>query len=108
MLESKASDRPLKRKEKEDITAQYRAPSWLINRVWGIHAIKTLSGWSFSPRSYNIIPNNSIVFEYIEDDDTARLQNLFAEKKASPFDCNEGGGTLLHVCATTMYNLRVN
>lgn len=108
VLESKYSDRRLKREHKVDIITQYRAPSWLMDRVWGILAIKNLSGWTFSPRSYNIIPDNSTVLEYIKDDDIARLQSLFAERKASPFDCDEGGDTLLHVCATTMYNLGVN
>lgn len=83
--------------QREEILAEYRAPPWLINRVWRIQALRAVSGWTFSPRSYNIIPNTSIVFEYLENHNISGIQELFSQRQASPFDCDEHGLSLLHV-----------
>ena len=48
-------------------------------------------------RALNIIPDSSEVFRYIRNNDVKALQKLFAEKKASPYDYNEKGESLLHV-----------
>ena len=48
-------------------------------------------------RALNIIPDSSDVFRYTRNNDVKALQKLFAEKKASPYDYNEKGESLLHV-----------
>ena len=48
-------------------------------------------------RALNIIPDSSEVFRYTRNNDVKALQKLFAEKKASPYDYNERGQSLLHV-----------
>ena len=83
--------------KREEIMAQYRAPTWLVNRAWRIQAVKASSGWTFKPRTMNIVPSNSKLFEYAETGDVKGLQDLFTKQEASPFDCNDDGSTALHV-----------
>ena len=48
-------------------------------------------------RALNIVPDSSEVFQYTRNNDVEALQKLFAEKKASPYDYNENGESLLDV-----------
>ena len=83
--------------EKEEIHVEYYWPSWLVNRVWKIQAVKVLSGWTLSPRAHNIVAYNSLVFEYAKMNDLTGLQTLFSMKLASPLDRTEMGMTPLMV-----------
>ena len=75
--------------ECEEMIAQFYGPSWLTNRTWRIRVAKTSFDWSFSPRTYNIIPQNSAVFHYARNNDVEGLQSLFRKREASPFDCDD-------------------
>ena len=90
-------DCPSKRQEFEEITGEYWGPSWLINRVWRIRAMKVSSGWSFCTRTHNIVPSESPVFGFAKNDDVKGLQELFARGEASPLDCSERDYTALDV-----------
>lgn len=59
--------------------------------------MRASSGWTFRPRSYNCIPNDSPIFWYIEKNKVEAVQELFSRKEASPFDCDEHGRQLLSV-----------
>ena len=83
--------------ECEEIIAQYYGPSWLTNRTWRLRAAKVSFDWTFSPRTYNIIPSNSAVFVCARNNDVKGLQSLFEKREASPFDCNEEDYTPLSV-----------
>jgi hypothetical protein len=48
-------------------------------------------------RALNIVPDSSEAFRYTRNNDVKALQKLFAEKKASPYDYNESGESLLFV-----------
>ena len=85
------------KQECEEIIAQYYGPSWLTNRTWRIRVAKTSFDWSFSPRTYNIIPKNSAVFFYACNNDVKALQSLFGKREASLFDCDEEDYTPLSV-----------
>ena len=85
------------KQECEEIIAQYYGPSWLTNRTWRIRVAKTSFDWSFSPRAYNIIPQNSAVFRYALNNDVKGLQSLFGKREASPFDCDDEDYTPLSV-----------
>ena len=85
------------KQECEEIIAQYYGPSWLTNRTWRIRVAKTSFNWSFSPRTYNIIPDNSAVFICARNNDVKGLQSLFGKREASPFDCDEEDYTPLSV-----------
>lgn len=80
-----------------ETTASYRGPVWLINRAWSLQARQASFGWTFRPRAYHVVPNDSLVFVYAEQDNVQGLQDLFSKREASPFDCNEDNETPLHV-----------
>lgn len=50
-------------------------------------------------QALNIVPDSSDVFRYTRNNDVKALQKLFAEKKASPYDYNESGESLLYHAA---------
>ncbi len=86
-----------RKKEVEVATIRYRSPSWLANQMWNIQAVKASYGWDIRLRAYNVVPLESAVFEYARDNNVRGLQELFSERAASPFDCNDEGLTLLAV-----------
>ncbi len=59
--------------------------------------MKASFGWTFCPRTYNIIPSDSPVFDLARKNSVKGLQELFSRKEASPFYCNENDTTLLVV-----------
>lgn len=81
----------------EEMVAQYHAPAWLMNRAWEVQVIKAISGWTFRPRTFNLIPHHSHLFTLAGFNDIKGIQELFQEKRASPYDCTENGWTALHV-----------
>ena len=86
------------RKEEVSCTiVRYRAPIWLFNRLWSVQATHASSGWTFSPRVHNVIPNDALVLKYIKADDIDGIQTLFIRREASPYDCDISGRSLLHV-----------
>ncbi len=94
-------DEPGRREERDEIIAYYCAPAWLINRAWRIQGLHASSGWTFSPRSYNVISRSSIIFQHIVAGNVDGIQELFKRREASPYDCDEHGYSLLYVCTTT-------
>lgn len=96
------SDEPGRKEEREEILARYRAPAWLLGRVWSLQALHATSGWTFSPRSYNVIPPSSIIYQYIKDRNFDGIRELFRRREASPFDCTTSGASLLEVCTAAV------
>lgn len=86
-----------RRREVEEIRAKYYAPSWLVNRAWEMRAVKSSLGWTFCPRTYNVVPSDSPIFISIRRNDVKGLQELFIKMEASPFDCSESDMTPLVV-----------
>lgn len=99
IIRNNSADRHTGEQERQVIIAQYRGPSWLINRVWSIQAVKASFGWTFSPRTYTVVPWNSPAFHYAGDNNVKGLQELFSKNLASPWDRNEFDYTLLIVSA---------
>ena len=75
----------------------YRSPAWLIDKAWSLQILRASSGWTFKPRTYNMVSNKSLIFDYARQGDVNSLQELFSNRKASPFDCSDYGWTALHV-----------
>lgn len=86
-----------RRREVEELRARYCGPSWLVSRIWEMRAVRSSLGWTFCPRTYNVVPSDSPVFISIERNDVKGLQELFIKMEASPFDCNEFDQTPLVV-----------
>ena len=77
----------------------YQGPSWLTEYAWMLRASRAVTGWTFSPRAYNVVPVNALMFQYVRANDVEAVQGLFTSKQASPFDCTRDHYTPLQVCA---------
>ena len=89
-----------KKPDIEETIAEYWTPSWIAHRLWRLRYLKSLSGWTLCFQTYNVIPEDSLAFVYIEENNVKELQELFSRKEASPFDCDPEGTTLLLVRRT--------
>jgi len=76
------------------------APSrWLAayTYTWALNVAKSYSGWKMHLRFYPRRPDADPIFDVVFNDDVQSLQAMFADQKASPFDCSTEGRTLLLV-----------
>lgn len=89
------------KQEIEETIVEYQGPSWLVNRAWRLRVIRALSGWTFCCQTYNVIPSDAPVIEYVRQNNVNGLQDLFSRKLASPFDCDGDNWTLLLVSMRT-------
>lgn len=98
--------RPVRGEVIDELVVFYHGPTWLTTRAWRIWILRASSGWTFCPRTYNVIPFDSLLFRYARTGDTKGIQDLFANKKASPFDCSSNDYTPLHVSTPLGKNYR--
>ena len=79
--------------------ARVRAPTWvyLFSHALEFCGYQSRAGWMFTFRTYNIVPFEASILEYVKDGDIKSVQRLFSERKASPFDRTVAGFTLLDV-----------
>ncbi|KAK6853839.1 hypothetical protein PG995_010651 [Apiospora arundinis] len=82
----------------QEVYAEFRPPSWLASLVssFYLHMSKHNSAWDIQLRLYLDRPGNDPVFGMALYGDVVGLQSLFAQRRASPFDRDEYGWTLLH------------
>ena len=66
------------------------SPKWLSRSVWELAIERAISGWTFSLRSYRIVPYEDSVTQACLTDDVVLLQQLFSRGEASPFDKTRG------------------
>ena len=71
------------------------SPKWLSRSVWELAIERAISGWTFSLRSYRIVPYEDSVIQACLTDDVVLLQQLFSRGQASPFD-KIGGPSFPH------------
>ncbi|KAF5004656.1 hypothetical protein FDECE_8860 [Fusarium decemcellulare] len=74
-------------------------PSWLSSSVCEVQSSPAVCGWTYSYRVYNIISSESEIIAKIRSGDKAGVLELFSSRKASPFDKDEGGHSLLYHAA---------
>ncbi|KAJ5771366.1 uncharacterized protein N7511_003417 [Penicillium nucicola] len=71
-------------------------PSWITAHTFELAGIQARDGWKWDFRTYNEIPEDSKTVQCVETGDLKELQELFASRKASPFDrVSTTGYTLL-------------
>jgi hypothetical protein len=85
-----------------------KTPTWLSHTVWEIAVDRAISGWTFSLRSYSLVPYELSIFGACISGKTALVQRSFDLKKASPFDeivfnATLGSDSLLNVCQHSAY-----
>ena len=80
-------------------TARLQPPSWawFCSRAWEICGHHSRSGWMIALRTYNIVPIEAPIIDFVKQGDTVSVQRLLAERKATPFDRSQDGFTLLDV-----------
>jgi hypothetical protein len=74
---------------------------WLLfsGLNFGIQIIlsKSFQGIDYRFKSYRAVPDDALIFKLSEKGETAAIQSLFDERKASPWDTNSSGLTPLFV-----------
>ena len=71
--------------------------AWLTGRVWDIAVVRSQNGLTFNVQQWNVIPRDSIVFEHCSYGDVYAIRDMLVTGKASVFDVDPFGGTLLDV-----------
>ncbi|KAF5985589.1 hypothetical protein FBULB1_2798 [Fusarium bulbicola] len=80
--------------------AYLQLPSWLSSSVYELQSTPTGCGWTYNFRVYNVVPYKSDIIQRILNGDRAGVLELFRNRKASPFDKDEYGHSLLYWAAT--------
>ncbi|KAF2180548.1 hypothetical protein K469DRAFT_274118 [Zopfia rhizophila CBS 207.26] len=85
---------------------------WLSSRGHAISIEKIYdqfnrASWTYTPRPYNIVSNDAMIISACIARDVDTVQKLFKYRKASPFDVDSSGATLmanaLHKCDEEMH-----
>lgn len=80
-------------------------PSWIAATRFEFLSNPTASGWNYQYRVYNIISPTSEIINRVRKGDIKGVRELFDTGKASPFDKDDEGNSLLHVCCHVLYGL---
>ncbi|KAK1458881.1 hypothetical protein CMEL01_01880 [Colletotrichum melonis] len=76
--------------------ARLQLPWWVSTRLWDIQTYRAHAGWKFCLRAWTVRPYSStFIFKYIEDDYWTLALREIEEHRASLFDRDEYGWTLL-------------
>ncbi|KAF4493213.1 hypothetical protein FAGAP_10663 [Fusarium agapanthi] len=81
--------------------AYLQLPSWLSSSVYELQSTPTGYGWTYNYRVYNVVSSESDIIQRIEEGDRAGVLELFGARKASPFDKDESGHSLLYHAANS-------
>ena len=87
-------------KRQKRLKARLQTPKWLfggISRAIELYESQAQAGWDFRIQVYNVVPSESPVFRMAGVGDVAGIRELFIAGKASPFDRDENGLTVLDV-----------
>ncbi|EWG36679.1 hypothetical protein FVEG_00596 [Fusarium verticillioides 7600] len=74
---------------------------WLSPSVYELQSTPTGYGWTYNYRVYNVVSYESDIIQRIQKGDRAGVLELFGNRKASPFDKDEYGHSLLYWAATS-------
>lgn len=77
--------------------AYIQCPSWLSQSVLELQSNPTLWSSNYSFRVYNIVSYDSDVVQMVRKGDKNGVLQLFSSRKASPFDKDQYGSSLLYV-----------
>lgn len=86
-----------RRRSKMRFQASFSLPTWLCTRVWDVAVITAQCRWSMHLRTYNIVPEDSLIFRYCECGNIAGVKRLIENGVGTPLDVSHHGWTLLDV-----------
>ena len=76
---------------------------WVWNRAYRISRVTSLGLSKTQLSTRNVVLENSPCFEMVKHGDRAGLNDLFNMRKASPYDMNSNGRSLLHVSLERLF-----
>lgn len=76
-------------------------PNWLSQSIYEVESNPTFGGWMYNYRAYNIVSSNSEIITRVKSGDTGGMLELFRTRKASPFDRDQSGTSLLSVSSSS-------
>ncbi|KAH7276085.1 hypothetical protein B0J15DRAFT_531541 [Fusarium solani] len=77
--------------------ARLQLPRWILQKTWDFQFYRSYDGWKFQLKSWNVRPNDSPIFRYVEEGHTDLMLEAFNRNEASLYDVNEKGLTLIEV-----------
>ena len=83
-----------------------KLPGWLLSSAYDICLSRSYSGISFQIRAWNTIDHRSEILRLVESGNVGAVLALFRQGKASPFDRDPDGRTLLHVCSPLLTSMK--
>ena len=91
----------------DTFSADFRPPSWMTNlaRAFSLQLDLYSTGWKFHFQTYSIRPWGDPFFEAARDGNVQQLQAMFSARTASPYDVDEYGHSVFHVCKTDVVSL---
>ncbi|KAH7129108.1 hypothetical protein EDB81DRAFT_697193 [Dactylonectria macrodidyma] len=89
--------------------ARFRFPALLLQNAWDFQVYNSYHGWKFHLKLWNIRSSDSEVFTYVKTGKTDLLLEAFKAKKASLYDRDQYGHTLLDkaISASQIHLIRV-
>lgn len=76
--------------------------SWLTGRIWDIAAVRSQSALTLNLQQWNVIPGDSSIFGYCMSGKVCAVRDMIGTGKASMFDVDPFGQTLLDVSLELM------
>ncbi|KAM3067763.1 hypothetical protein ACMFMG_011498 [Clarireedia jacksonii] len=94
-------DRSKRKNDKLYFRSRIRMPLWFshTSRTWDLAVHEIPSGWKHVFRQYYTIGWHSPIFTCVSEGDVEGARELFASKRATPFDRTPSGITLLNMAA---------
>ncbi|KAL4794307.1 hypothetical protein BDV19DRAFT_390368 [Aspergillus venezuelensis] len=77
-------------------SVRIQTPAWLARSVWDICARRACNGWRYTLQQWTVRPECSDIFRTVVAGNLSATTALFNERKASLYDRDPGGRTLLH------------
>ncbi|KPM40597.1 hypothetical protein AK830_g5949 [Neonectria ditissima] len=79
--------------------ARIQWPSWLSESIYEVASNPSPSGWMCNFRIYNVVSFHSEIITKVRSGDKDGVLELFRTRKASPFDVDQTGTSLLYFAA---------
>ncbi|RSL92543.1 hypothetical protein CDV31_015125 [Fusarium ambrosium] len=83
--------------------ARLQLPRWILQKTWDFQFYRSYDGWRFQLKNWNIRPNDSPIFRFVEEGRTDLVLEAFDRNEASLYDVDEDGKTLIQVFCPSRY-----
>jgi len=105
MAQHQTKSRSLWEKAVQRRRYRLRLPAWLCSTVWDVAVEQAISGWTFSLRSYRVLPPDQLALMACYYGDVDCMKQMMVKSEVSLFDRNQHGDSLFrcHVCQQSRY-----